>query len=96
MICVSRENLQRNKVGAKAYNLARLSLNKFNVPVFLILDTDVFWDFLGEERKAYKELLVNYESTKLPEIRKIIEKGMNMERKERYKNIEELEKELTN
>ena len=73
MIYVSRENLQRNKVGAKAYNLARLSLNKFNVPVFLILDTDIFWDFLGEERKAYKELLVNYESTKLPEIRKIIE-----------------------
>ncbi|MBF1333927.1 MAG: serine/threonine protein kinase, partial [Leptotrichia sp.] len=28
-------------------------------------------------------------------IRRVIEKGMNMERKERYKNIEELEKELT-
>jgi len=64
--------LQLNKVGGKAYNLARLSLNDFNVPTFFILDTDIFWDFLGEERKAYKELLVNYESTKLPEIRKII------------------------
>ena len=46
------------------------------------------------KRFYYPELI--YEDYVSRKIRKIIEKGMNMERKERYENIEELEKELTN
>ena len=45
------------------------------------------------ERFYYPELM--YKDYVSEKIRRIIEKGMNMERKERYKNIEELEKELT-
>ena len=46
------------------------------------------------KRFYYPELI--YEDYVSRKIRKIIEKGINMERKERYENIEELEKELTN
>ena len=46
------------------------------------------------KRFYYPELI--YEDYVSRKIRKIIEKGMNMERKERYENIEDLEKELTN
>ena len=45
------------------------------------------------ERFYYPELM--YKDYVSEKIRRIIEKGMNMEKKERYKNIEELEKELT-
>jgi len=68
-----RGGLQLNKVGGKAYNLARLSLNDFNVPKFFILDTDIFWDFLGEDKKVYKNLLTNYDGSRLSDIRKVIE-----------------------
>lgn len=46
------------------------------------------------KRFYYPELI--YEDYVSKKIRKIIDKGMSMERKERYENIEELEKELTN
>ena len=46
------------------------------------------------KRFYYPELI--YEDYVSRKIKKIIEKGMKMERKERYENIEELEKELTN
>ena len=46
------------------------------------------------KRFYYPELMhKNYVSEK---IRRVIEKGMNMERRRRYRNIEELEKELIN
>ena len=46
------------------------------------------------KRFYYPELMYkNYVSEK---IRRVIEKGMNMERRRRYRNIEELEKELIN
>lgn len=86
MICAAKEGLELNKVGGKAFNLARLSLNDFNVPPFIILDTDEFWNFLAEDKERYKELLLNYNASSLSEIRKLIEnKEFSLISKERIK-----------
>lgn len=86
MICTAKEGLELNKVGGKAFNLARLSLNDFNVPPFIILDTDEFWNFLAEDKERYKELLLNYNASSLSEIRKLIEnKEFSLISKERIK-----------
>lgn len=86
MICGAKEGLELNKVGGKAFNLARLSLNDFNVPPFIILDTDEFWNFLAEDKERYKELLLNYNASSLSEIRKLIEnKDFSLISKERIK-----------
>ncbi len=86
MICTAKEGLELNKVGGKAFNLARLSLNDFNVPPFIILDTDEFWNFLAKDKERYKELLLNYNASSLSEIRKLIEnKEFSLISKERIK-----------
>lgn len=86
MICAAKEGLELNKVGGKAFNLARLSLNDFNVPPFIILDTDEFWNFLAKDKERYKELLLNYNASSLSEIRKLIEnKEFSLISKERIK-----------
>ena len=86
MICTAKECLELNKVGGKAFNLARLSLNDFNVPPFIILDTDEFWNFLAKDKERYKELLLNYNASSLSEIRKLIEnKEFSLISKERIK-----------
>lgn len=86
MICTAKEGLELNKVGGKAFNLARLSLNDFNVPPFIILDTDEFWNFLAKDKERYKELLLNYNASSLSEIRKLIEnKDFSLMSKERIK-----------
>ena len=86
MICTAKEGLELNKVGGKAFNLARLSLNDFNVPPFIILDTDEFWNFLAKDKERYKELLLNYNASSLSEIRKLIEnKEFSLVSKERIK-----------
>lgn len=86
MICTAKEGLELNKVGGKAFNLARLSLNDFNVPPFIILDTDEFWNFLAKDKERYKELLLNYNASSLSEIRKLIEnKDFSLISKERIK-----------
>ena len=86
MICAAKEGLELNKVGGKAFNLARLSLNDFNVPPFIILDTGEFWNFLAKDKERYKELLLNYNASSLSEIRKLIEnKEFSLISKERIK-----------
>ena len=49
-----------NKTGGKAYNLWRLSRGGFNVPVWIALPVDMFFDALGGELLQYRLLLENY------------------------------------
>ncbi|MBE7018891.1 MAG: hypothetical protein E7413_03315 [Ruminococcaceae bacterium] len=48
------------KIGGKAYHLSHLFENKFPVPNWIVLSSDVFFEFLGEDKVTYTSLLNHY------------------------------------
>ena len=67
------ENVPKSKVGGKAYNLAHLSkIKTIKVPKWVCLSTDVFWEFLGDKREEYENLLCNYTAKNREKIVKLI------------------------
>ena len=56
------EEISRRKVGGKAYNLGHLNtVPEISVPRWVCLTTDFFYEFLGEQRAKYEELLDHYQ-----------------------------------
>ena len=56
------EEISRRKVGGKAYNLGHLNtVSEISVPRWVCLTTDFFYEFLGEQRAKYEELLDHYQ-----------------------------------
>ena len=52
------EEISRRKVGGKAYNLGHLNtVPEISVPRWFCLTTEFFYEFLGEQRAKYEELL---------------------------------------
>lgn len=48
------------EIGGKAFHLERLCAMGMNVPQFLVLPSQLFWEFLGEARTEYRRLLSDY------------------------------------
>ena len=61
------------KIGGKAFNLVHLNKLKVSVPEWIVLSSDVFFDFLGENRDKYITLLDNYTDEKREEVICLIE-----------------------
>ena len=63
------EEISRRKVGGKAYNLGHLNtVPEISVPRWICLTTDFFYEFLGERRAKYEDLLEHYHEGSREEI----------------------------
>ena len=64
----------RNQVGGKAYNLGHLNaVPGIRVPRWICLTTEFFYEFLGDHRLEYEELLDNYQETSREKILSLLE-----------------------
>lgn len=72
MIYEMFNNPEMNKIGGKAYNLVKLKKSGFNVPPFIVLTTEFFFDFLSDKREELKNLLEKYDQNSLKDIRNLI------------------------
>ena len=69
----SDKNIPPKKIGGKAYNLAHLSqIDNLSVPKWFCLSTDVFYQFLGNSKKEYEDLLLDYTPRKRQKILDLI------------------------
>ncbi len=67
------ENVPKEKVGGKAFNLAHLdSIHDINVPKWICLSTDVFYKFLGNKKSEYENLLIDYKDENREKIIELI------------------------
>lgn len=72
MIFKPGEETILNKLGGKAYHLAKLREAEFLVPSFIVLTLDFFYNFLGEAAPRLRELLSSYDEKKRGEILELI------------------------
>lgn len=88
----SDKNIPPKKVGGKAYNLAHLSqIDNLSVPKWFCLSTDVFYQFLGNSKKEYEDLLLDYTPRKRQKILDLIN-SCEFNDNIRTKIIEQLQK----
>lgn len=68
------QNVDKEKMGGKAFNLYHLSrIKEINVPKWICLSTDIFYEFLGDNENNYKALLLNYNESNRMNIINLIE-----------------------
>ena len=73
MIYENKKDIDRKKIGGKAFNLRHLNqIKELNIPKWICLTTDLFWHVLGNKKKEYKNLLKNYSKQNREKIVNII------------------------
>ena len=73
MIYNSNTIKSAEKIGGKAFNLAHLNKANIPVPKWIVLSSELFWDFLGNNRDKYISLLENYTDESRKAILSLIE-----------------------
>lgn len=63
------------EIGAKAFELAKLSEAGFFVPPFFVLSVDLFHDFLAQKKEEFQTLLSSYQDENREKILSLIENG---------------------
>lgn len=56
----NNNKIDKEKIGGKAYNLLHLNALNVNVPKWIALTSDCFYEFLGTNKEQYLSLLNNY------------------------------------
>lgn len=74
MNCIPENtNVNIQNIGGKAFNLNRLSSIGANVPQWIVLSAEVFFDFLGDSKDEYRRILSNFTDDSRTQILKLIE-----------------------
>ena len=70
---LNSKKISKDKIGGKAFNLLHLSNLNVNVPKWIALTSDCFYEFLGKNKEQYINLLNNYNEINRKKIISLIE-----------------------